>query len=146
MIKIIPFKTEHFQQIEVRTEILQEEIEAGKYQKWASVYAQYPSLTIIDGSKIVACFGVYYLHPYTAECWLRTCQDVIKYKDILIEQIYALGGLTWEMWHLKRIQTTVQKDWIVAQKFAEHLGFIKEGELKNYIGKATYIMYAKYRE
>lgn len=144
MIEVIPFLPEHLNDMEVRSEILKE-IEIIRHMNLAPYYAQFPSLTIKDGLRIIACFGGIYLWPHTAESWLRTVQDVYKYKDILMEHIGRLTDFVFHVWKLNRLQTMVQKDWTVACKFAERLGYVIEGELPYYIGETTYLMYAKLR-
>lgn len=146
MIEVIPFKAEHEKLIEVRPEINKDELELLRKIGVEFVHERFPSLTIMDGSRIVACFGGVYLWPNTAESWLRTVPDIYKYKEILIEQINRLTDFCFDIWNLKRLQTTVQKDWVVACKFVERLGYIKEGELPHYMGDTTYLMYAKLRE
>ena len=144
MIEVIPFLPEHLDMIEVRPELLKE-IEIIRKRNLGPYLAQFPSLTIKDGSRIIACFGGIYLWPHTAESWLRTVQDVYRYKEILVDQIGRLTDFAFNAWNLNRLQTTVQKDWPVARRFAERLGYIQEAELPYYIGETTYLMYAKFR-
>lgn len=144
MIEVIPFLPEHLDMIEVRQEILKE-IEIIRQRNLAPYHAQFPSLTIKDGSRIVACFGGIYLWPHTAESWLRTVQDVYKYKEVLVDHIGRLTDFVFNVWNLNRLQTAVQKEWTVACKFAERLGYIMEGELPYYVGETTYLMYAMLR-
>jgi RimJ/RimL family protein N-acetyltransferase len=144
-VNVVPFKTEHWWRMEVRPEISEAEILWSKQVKPEFLYEKFPSLTIMDGPRIIACFGGVYLWPNTAEGWVRTVPDVYKYKDILFEQVNRLSDFLFDIWNLNRMQATVQKDWTVACKFAERLGYISEGELPYYIGNYTYIMYAKLR-
>jgi hypothetical protein len=146
MVEVIPFQPGHLDIIEIRPEILSEELDIVKQKRLAFYWAQFPSLTIMDEQRIIACMGGVYLWPRTAESWLRTVPDVYKYKNILIEQINRLTDFCFDVWNLNRLQATVQKDWMVARRFIEHQGYILEGELPYYMGETTYLMYAKLRE
>lgn len=145
-VEIIPFRAEHLDVIEIRPEILIAELDIVRKRKLALYWSQFPSLTIMDGPRIVACFGGVYLWPRTAESWLRTVPDIYKYKIHLIEQICRLTEFCFDIWNLNRLQATVQKDWMVARRFVERLGYVKEGELPYYMGDTTYLMYAKLKE
>jgi len=151
MVEVIPFKPWHLDYMEVRPEITSEEIEITKGRNLSMFYSKFPSLTLMDVNKntdeshIVACFGGIYLWPHTAESWLRTCSCVDKYKKILIKQIGRLTNFCIDIWNLNRIQTTIQKDWVVARSLAEFLGYVQEAELPCFVGKTTYVLYAQYR-
>jgi hypothetical protein len=140
MIQVVPFMAEHLWLMEVRSEICEAEKLWMNEVKPEYLYEKFPSLTIMDGARIIACFGGIYLWQ------LRTISDIYKYKKELLKQIQNLTDFCFILWNLNRVQTVIQKDWIVARRFAEGLGYVQEGELPYYMGNTTYLMYAKLKE
>lgn len=142
-IEIVPFKAEHWLSIPIRPEICKEEHLFLRSSRPALVYEKFPSLTILDSNRIIACFGGIYLQPLVAESWLRTAPDIFRYKKVLIESCKNLENFCVNAWSLKRIQTTVQKDWKEAIRLVEKLGYVLEAELPFYVGDSTFLLYGK---
>lgn len=143
MIEVVPFKFLHWLSIEVRPEICKEEHLLLRSSKPALVYEKYPSLSILDGDRVVSCFGGIYLHPFVAESWLRASMDIYKYKKVLIESCRNLEEFCVNMWSLRRIQTNVQSDWPEAIRLVEYLGYVREFEMRSYVGNTNFLMYSK---
>lgn len=144
MMEIIPFRPEHWNQIEVRSEICKDEL--GLLQSGCQsekIAERFPSLTILDGTRVVACFGGIFLCPFKASSWMRTFSDIFKYKKVLISSVNNLTDFCIDLWKLKRIETVIQADWIQARRFAEYLGYKFEFEMKKYVGSTTFCMYSK---
>jgi RimJ/RimL family protein N-acetyltransferase len=142
MIKIIPFKVEHFYAIKERTEVDNFELE---FFIRANVHFlnRFPSITAVVGETYIACAGFIPLWPNTAELWARVSPEAKPYK-IEFNQI-ALNFIsdTARAFRFTRLQATVDEQFMVARRWVEFLGFHREGLLQKYFNDRDYLMFSR---
>jgi len=108
--------------------------------------AQGPAFTgLIDG-EILACGGILPLWKGVGEAWVVTSLLVNQYplsfaktiwrklKEIIIEHQF------------ERVQTVIDADYVISQRWAERMGFEYEGLMRKYIGGRKFYRYAWVRE
>lgn len=144
-IKIIPFRVEHFFAIQKRMEVdplaLEFFIRAN-----ANLLEKLPGITAMVGEIYIACAGFIPLWPNTAELWAKVSPEAKPYK-IEFNQI-ALNFIsdTARAFHFSRLQVTVDKEFLVARRWVEFLGFKEEndnGLLRKYFNDRDYILYSR---
>ncbi len=142
-IETIPFKAEHWFQIEKRKEICPEEIELTINKNLPKLWENYPSEATIADGQVIFCGGLVPFWPGTAEAWLVTHPTLAqKYAKDIYQIATSFTLFYGKILNLKRLQCTVQSDFELAIKFVEHIGYRREGLLKKFIGEHDYYMYA----
>jgi len=101
--------------------------------------------TIANGVPI-ACGGVLPLWKGVGEGWVVTSDLVEKYPLIFAKTVWrAMTELIVDM-GLERIQTVVDSEHTVSQRWVERMGFKNEGLMKKYLGGRDFIRYAIVRD
>ena len=102
------------------------------------------SFTGLLNNKPIAAGGICYLWDGVAEGWVLASRDIFKYPIFCAKTIKRRTDLLAKNNKLKRIQTAVKADSDTAIRFAEWLGFKREGLMKNYgPDGADHYLYAK---
>lgn len=142
IVKIIPFRIEHFYAIQERAEVDSFELEFF-IRANARFLNRFPSITAMVGETYIACAGFIPLWPNTAELWARVSPEAKPYK-IEFNQI-ALNFIsdTARAFRFHRLQVTVDEQFMVARRWVEFLGFHREGLLEKYFNDRHYVMYAR---
>lgn len=141
-IKVIPFKREHFFAIQERAEVDNFDFEFF-IRANAHIIERFPSITGVVGETYIACGGFILLWPNAAELWAKVSPEAKAYKIELDEIILNFITDTARAFHLSRLQATVDKEFIVAKRWIEFLGFREEGLLKKYFNNKDYLMYSR---
>lgn len=144
-IELVPFKAEHAQQIfdlglnDVALELRPE------HKKYVvSVEDIGMSFTGLLNNQPIAAGGICYLWEGVAEGWVLASRDIFKYPIFCAKTIKKRTDLLATNNKLKRIQTAVKCDSETAIRFAEWLGFKREGLMKNYAPDGSdHYLYAK---
>ena len=100
------------------------------------------AFTGVNEGGIIACGGVLPIWKGVGEAWAVTSPLVQKYplvfaktmRSKLIEIIIANS--------FERVQTIVDAEFRVSQRWLERMGFKYEGEMEKYISGRTYLRYA----
>lgn len=97
-----------------------------------SLIAEQPAFSGLVDGKLVGCGGVINIWPGLAEAWLALTPYARSHVSFLYRQ--SLRFLNWAVptYHLRRIQTTVQADWLEANRFIERLDFLRVARLDKY--------------
>jgi hypothetical protein len=142
IIKIIPFRIEHFYAIQERAEVDNFELEFF-IRANTRFLDRFPSITAMVGETHIACAGFIPLWPNTAELWARVSPEAKPYK-IEFNQI-ALNFIsdTARAFRFTRLQATVDEQFMVARRWVEFLGFHREGLLEKYFNDRDYIIYSR---
>ena len=102
------------------------------------------SFTGLLNNKPIAAGGICYLWDGVAEGWVLASKDIFKFPIFCAKTIKRRTDLLAKNNNLKRIQTAVKKDSATAIRFAEWLGFKREGLMKQYGPDGTdHYLYAK---
>ena len=102
--------------------------------------------TITDGYEIVASAGVLHLWKGVGEGWAVTSKLVEKYPVFFAKTVWDKINEIIEDMQLVRLQTLVDSEHIVSQKWLERMGFTNEGLMRKYLGGRDFFRYAWIRE
>jgi RimJ/RimL family protein N-acetyltransferase len=137
--EIIPYRPEHAQEIYERL-----------------VWADFPDITqpieveglsfsALKAGKIIGCAGVYpNVPPGIGLAWmLLTWRGREEGLSVVHASVDLLPKIA-EKGKFHRIEAAVRKDWPLAERFVEKIGFVKEGPLRCYDSKGRdYTRYAR---
>ena len=144
-IEIVPFTGEHAKQIlELGMNDVALELKPEHRKYVVDIEDIGMSFTGLLNNKPVAAGGICYLWDGVAEGWVLASRDIFKYPIFCAKTIKQRTDLLAKNNKLKRIQTAVKADSDTAIRFAERLGFKREGLMKNYgPDGADHYLYAK---
>jgi hypothetical protein len=138
MYKIVPFKVEHLECMDVRPH----ELNLLDVNKLMALKESSIAVTgMIDG-RIVCCGGVTPFGNGNAEIWLIPSVWVDKYKMTLCKALVKWLLQVREDLALSRMQTACLNDTLHSE-WMTFLGFEKEGIMKNYHGGVDYAMWGR---
>lgn len=148
MLKILPFQKEHFLKIRVREPNLSMAQGIGNIAQFAEVYqARGPAFTIFDGDLIVGSIGIVMIWKGFGEAWVYVSDDVERHKKEFHRVVKNLLDESIKNLNIRRVQAVVEESYITGCKWAERLGFVEEGRMRNYgVNGETYILYARVRD
>jgi hypothetical protein len=104
-----------------------------------------PAYTLTNGIPI-ACGGILPLWKGVGEGWVVTSSLVEKYPITFAKTIWRETIRLIKSMDLERIQTVVDAEHTVSQRWVERMGFESEGLMKKYLGGRDFIRYALIRE
>ena len=142
MNKTIPFKKDHLDLLEL-PEFIEEEhkVLGQRGDAYSALENEKTALTMIRDSQIVCVFGYVYLRKGICEVIVihsvHIKKNLFGFSKMIKKQ---LEGLL-EVGDFNRIQMTT-RDLPYFNRFAEFLGFKREGVLRNYIGSVDYTMWS----
>ena len=144
-IEIVPFTKEHAKQIlELGMNDVALELKPEHRKYVVDIEDVGMSFTGLLNDKPIAAGGICYLWDGVAEGWVLASRDIFKYPIFCAKTIKRRTDLLAKNNKLKRIQTAVKADSDTAIRFAEWLGFKREGLMKNYgPDGADHYLYAK---
>nr|BAR32406.1 putative acetyltransferase [uncultured Mediterranean phage uvMED] len=144
-IEIVPFTKEHAKQIlELGMNDVALELKPEHRKYVVDIEDVGMSFTGLLNNKPIAAGGICYLWDGVAEGWVLASRDIFKYPIFCAKTIKRRTDLLAKNNKLKRIQTAVKADSDTAIRFAEWLGFKREGLMKNYgPDGADHYLYAK---
>jgi len=144
-IEIVPFTKEHAKQIlELGMNDVALELKPEHRKYVVDIEDVGMSFTGLLNNKPIAAGGICYLWDGVAEGWILASRDIFKYPIFCAKTIKRRTDLLAKNNKLKRIQTAVKADSDTAIRFAEWLGFKREGLMKNYgPDGADHYLYAK---
>ena len=144
-IEIVPFTGEHAKQIlELGMNDVALELKPEHRRYVVDVEDVGMSFTGLLNNKPIAAGGISYLWDGVAEGWVLASRDIFKYPIFCAKTIKRRTDLLAKNNKLRRIQTAVKADSDTAIRFAEWLGFKREGFMKNYgPDGADHYLYAK---
>ncbi len=115
------------------------------FDEWAQTKEKSgPAVSFFFGRRILACAGVSLLWPGVGEGWLMLSSEGARE----VRAIYAVSRALVDRWikvcNLRRLQCAVRADQPRSIRFAEWLGFQREGLMRCYgPGAVDHYMYAK---
>lgn len=145
-LNVQPFKAQDLIKISIRPEQQKEFVNVDRLMQGETLEkADGYAWTIWDPPNIVFCAGLIRLWCGTGELWLVCDNRISHYVRELYQYAKHLLEHTMDLMSLVRAQTEIQSDWEVALKFAERMGFRREGLLKKFKDGQDYFMYARIR-
>ena len=130
---IIPFKSSHAEFIlsqQLNVEELYLKPEHRKYAQYLERVGM--SFTALMNDKPIAAGGIYMLWDGVAEGWVMATKDVWRCRVSMAKNFKQKFDVLVETTKVKRIQTNVKANFKLGHRFAEWLGFEKEGLMKYY--------------
>lgn len=99
---------------------------------------------IDDDRNIIAIGGVSLLWPHVGSGWVLTSDLIVKYKIWVHRTIRNILDTAIKVYSLHRIESIILKKHKVSRKWAERLGFQREGLLRKYDSQGNdYWLYAR---
>jgi len=102
--------------------------------------------TIETPEGLVASGGVLPLWKGVGEAWVVTSELVETYPVLFAKTVWRKLYEIINTNGIERVQTTIHKDHVVSQRWAERMGFKSEGLMKKYLGGEDYYRYALIKE
>lgn len=132
-LRIEPFKPEHILQVTGR-EFDRKFAEELKGDVWVddSVRIKGPAFTAFQDDEVIACGGIVMFWEGVGEAWLYTGTEIEDNKIWFCRTIKEWLWTLIKNMNLRRIQVSINAEYIRSQKWAEWLGFIKESEMPRY--------------
>lgn len=105
-----------------------------------------PAFTAFNDGEIVACGGIMPFWKEVGEAWVITSPLVSQYPLFFAKTVWRkLRDLIKSM-NLERVQTMVDAENIISQRWVERMNFKNEGLMRKYLGGRDYIRYALIKE
>lgn len=100
--------------------------------------------TIARGEAILAIVGVIQTRAGFGEVWSVTSDEIRSTPVAFHKLALALLRHFEQRLSLTRVQVTVREDYVDGQKWAESLGFVREGVMRKYdLDGSNHILYAR---
>jgi RimJ/RimL family protein N-acetyltransferase len=141
--ELIPFQIEHVDRITERSvfnakDQLRERLKVLSTQRGAHMG------TIARGEKILAIVGVIQTRQGFGEVWSVTSDEIRSTPIAFHKLALALLRHFEQRLSLTRVQVTVREDYVTGQKWAESLGFVREGVMRKYdLDGSNHVLYAR---
>jgi hypothetical protein len=100
-----------------------------------------PAFTLTNG-QIIGCGGILPLWKGVGEGWVITSDLVEKYPILFAKTVWRKMKELMVRMGLERVQTLVDAEHTVSQKWVERMGFENEGLMHKYLGGRDFIRYA----
>ncbi len=134
MPSLIPFEVSHLKDIELRD--LDKQIIMSIPNSTERIVIQSQSgmayTGIDDEGSIIAIGGVSLIWPHVGSGWVLTSELIVKYKVWTHRIIRDILDTAIKVYSLHRIESIILKNHNVCLKWAERLGFQREGLLRKY--------------
>jgi hypothetical protein len=102
--------------------------------------------TIEAPEGLVASGGVIPLWKGVGEAWVVTSDLVEKYPIFFAKTVWRKLHEILDVNGIERVQTTIHRDHMVSQRWAERMGFENEGLMRRFLGGEDYYRYALIKE
>lgn len=139
--EILPFMPEHVDLMDLRDDCNIKDYK-NRIQALTTIGL---SFTFVKDNEIIFCAGIITPHAKVAECWTLMSKDFDEHGMFAARSIK--GFLDWVQPFYHRFQMSVKEDFPEAQKFAEFLGFKKEGLMRKFDTEGNdYWLYSRIKE
>ena len=105
-----------------------------------------PAFTGVANGEIIACGGILPLWKGVGEAWVVSSELVSLYPITFAKVIWRKLKSIIEELELERVQTTVDVEHKVSQKWLERMNFENEGLMRKFLGGRDYYRYAWIKE
>ena len=112
----------------------------------AKRFTQGTAYTIEAMEGLVASGGVISLWKGVGEAWVVTSSLVDVYPILFAKTVWRKLYEIVNNNGIERVQTTIHKDHIISQRWAERMGFENEGLMRKFLGGEDYYRYALVKE
>ena len=141
MISVIPFEMEHLDDFKIKEEFpdLRENMEINYNNPSRDL------LSLVRDGEVVCLAGLNHHHPGVGELWLIPGYLVDHYKAEFFKTIHRLiYRFVFPELKMHRLEIAIAEGWEKGQKWAEKLGFKKEGLMEAYYNDySNHYLYAR---
>lgn len=141
--ELIPFQLDHVDQIVERGVFNQKD----QLRTRLSVLKNQPGShlgTIVRGPAVMALVGIIQTRAGFGEAWAVTSDEIHSAPIAFHKLALALLRHFEQKLSLHRIQISVKDDYTAGQRWAEALGFVREGVMRKYdLDGSNHILYAR---
>ncbi len=141
--RIEPYKSTDFFSIIRRAYELQTLFELPNPDHVAKLFSTGPAFTGYAHDEMVAAGGIIIMWKGVGEAWTLTSPLVHEYPIFFTRTIRDYLNAMIIKYKFERVQSVVQKDYEMANRWIKTLGFKPEGEMPKYRAGKTFIRYAK---
>lgn len=144
MIELRPYKPEDYMTIKRRDFDAFTFLNFPNPQAIANNLMNGPAFTLTNGQPI-ACGGILILWKGVGEGWIITSPEVENHPIVFAKTVWREMERIIRELKLDRVQTLVDSEHKVSQKWVKRMGFHKEGLMVKYIGGRDFFRYALIR-
>jgi hypothetical protein len=144
MLELRPFKPEDYMTIQRRHFDSMTFLNFPNPKAIAENLARGPAFTLTNGQPI-ACGGILIMWKGVGEGWVVTSHLVEEHPILFAKTVWRGLEDIIKKHKLERVQTLVDAEHKVSQKWVTRMGFHKEGLMVKYIGGRDYFRYALIR-
>ena len=133
MYKLVDFVPGHADDLQSRPDVQKyAEVGAMKNDTIKQMAVAGQAFSLLTNGHLIASGGVYPIWSGFGEAWFLSSGMGAKHKRPVIVQLKKHIDALSKEHEYHRLQATARKDWKVAQRFLEFLGFEREGLMRNY--------------
>ena len=92
-----------------------------------------PAYTVLDDDTAIACFGLLHIWPGRADCWALVGAALSGARFVVLHRWVAGNLAAAQRLGYRRLETTIDPAFPAARRWAELLGFQREGRLRRYL-------------
>lgn len=147
MLRVEPYKTEHYLQIQSTDDFGC--IAALALQEWAVFYEQAGSgITLFDSTNTpILSVGIVRFWPGVYQLWMRLAPQIVGHLKEIRRILLQHLEIACNAFSIHRIQTYIKKDFVQGHRWAKSFGFKPEACLEQYSpDRADYIQYVLIKE
>ena len=146
LVDLSPFDPDHVLKIHLRDDEATSPQYRTMMHEWAKFcHASGPSFTAVEGDLILCCVGLKVIKEGVAEAWMVLSKEGTdrKYLRAMYFQVSTHMKELMRDLNLHRVQAWVREDFHAGARYAEVLGFKKEGVMRKYdIDKTDCFLYS----
>ena len=146
MIEIRDYKPEDYFEIERRKFDLITFLNFPNPKLIAETLGRGPAFTLLSDGQIIACGGIVPFWKGVGESWVISSKLVNQYPLSFAKVVWRKLLELIDKFNFERVQTVVDAENIVSQKWLERMGYKNEGQMRKYIKGRTFYRYAWIKE
>lgn len=128
MIALIEFKPEHLQMMIVQEQQAWMDSMMKDQDYGAALVSGGPCFTLLDDERVVICAGLVHLWENRSQAWAVISRDAGRHFVRIVRAMRAFL----DQQTIRRIETTVDSDFMQGHRLMQMIGFQREGLMKHY--------------
>jgi hypothetical protein len=142
-VELVPFELSHLEQIQQRP-VFHDKPQIRESVKELMIRPGSHMGTIKLGEKILAVVGIVQIRAGFAEAWTLTSDEIKEAPLGFHKMVLAMIRHAEKRYSIRRLQMTVKADYADGKRWAESLGFVKEGVMRHFdVDGSNHILYAR---
>ena len=141
MIKVLPFKIEDFDRMEIKDGAYPRREDRYLFEAYSK---HGPAITIFNYDLVIACGGVACAWPGFGEAWILPSIHVKRFKKAFFKVSLGFMEDVFDQLKLRRLQATIREQDKTSIRWINAMGFQREGLLRKFgQGGENHFMYAR---